>query len=87
MFGWTFTINPQTLKDVYFLHPVNQTIVNKISHFVWHEEFVLLQKQRREIKEFGKLKTKLNKIQLPGFANKTRISKSPLNTTKRLTKT
>ena len=34
VFGWTFTINPQTLKDVYLLHPVNQAIVNETSHFV-----------------------------------------------------
>ena len=40
-----------------------------------------------EIKEFGKLKIKFTKIQLPGFANNTRITESPLNTTKRLTKT
>ena len=37
--------------------------------------------------EFGKLKIKFIKIQLPGLANKTRISESPLHTTKRLTKT
>ena len=31
---WTFTINLQTLKDVYLLHPVTQTILNETSHFV-----------------------------------------------------
>ena len=33
-------------------------------------------KQRREIKGFGKLKMKFIKIQLPGFANKIRISEN-----------
>ena len=37
--------------------------------------------------EFGKLKIKFIKIQFPGFADKTRISESSLDTTKRLTKT
>ena len=39
------------------------------------------------MKEFGKVKIKFNKIELPGFANKARTSESPINTTKRLTKT
>ena len=29
VFGWTFTINSQTHKDVYPLHPVTQNIVIK----------------------------------------------------------
>ena len=36
VFGWTFTINPQTPKDLYLLHPVTQAIVN--------EKYELLQK-------------------------------------------
>ena len=43
-----FNINPQTLKGVYLLHSVTQTIVNKISHFVYHKEFALLQKNNAE---------------------------------------
>ena len=29
VFGWTFTVNSQTHKDVYLLHPVTQNIVSK----------------------------------------------------------
>ena len=34
VFRWTFMINPPTPKGVCLLHPVTQTIVNEISHFV-----------------------------------------------------
>ena len=74
VFGWTFTINPQTPKDLYLLHLVTQTIVN--------EKYELLQKAGK----FGKLKIKFIKKQLPGLTNKTKSTESPLSTTKRLTK-
>ena len=34
VFGWTFTMNPQTPEGICLLHAVTQTIVNEIPHFV-----------------------------------------------------
>ena len=59
-------------------------MINQISQFVWHEEFMLIQIIITE--ELGKIKIKFIKIPLSRFTNKTRNSKSPLNTTAKLTK-
>ena len=44
-------------------------------------------KQSWEVKELGKFKNTFIKIPLPSFTNKTWVSESPFNTTKRLMKT
>ena len=46
VFGWTFTVNSQTHKDVYLLHPVTQNIVSKT--------FCVAQRIAQEVKEFRK---------------------------------
>ena len=73
LFGRTLIINPQTAKDVYLLHQVTQTFVKKISHFVLAQRICTIAENNAE--------------KLENLENlKSRISESPLNTTKRLTK-
>ena len=87
--GWSFTINPQTHKDVYLLHLVTQNIVNETSILFSTKDLYYFQQKKkyREVKEFGKTNIKFIKILLRGFTNQTRISEGPFNNTKRLTKT
>ena len=70
--------NSQTHEDVYLLHPVIQSIVSEMPHFVWRKEFVLLQKIMPRNKDFGKFKIKFNNVPLP--------PESPFNATKRQAK-
>ena len=66
LFRWTFTINPQTHKDVYLLHPVTQTIVKKnIPFCLARRTSAIAEKNAEKLRNLENLKLNLSKYHYP----------------------
>ena len=61
--GWSFTINPQTHKDVYLLHLVTQNIVNETSILFSTKDLYYFQQKKNteKLRNLEKLTSSLSK--------------------------